>query len=386
MKYTPVGPASRAELRAALLAQYDRAARELPWRADTDPYRILVSEIMLQQTRVETVRRYYGPWLDRFPTIDALASAREDVVLKAWEGLGYYRRARNLHRAARVVRESHGGTIPRTFEGLRGLPGVGEYTAGAVASIAFGAAVPAVDGNVRRVLARLFDAPAPTPAWLRERASELVDPERPGDWNQAVMELGATVCTPRGPRCAACPVAPWCAARAAGTQAERPAPLRKRAVPTSAIALAVIQHRGRLLLEKRPPDGLLAGMWAFPERHLPDDSAEAEERAGTGRPEREAGPDGAPGEEPGRAEALALVRSMGLAVVGEPLPLEPCRHRFTHLEAVYLPWALEVAKCDVVASGEVAWVEAGAPGNRAMPRAQQRVLDSWMRTIGVNTE
>ena len=183
MNDTSIESASCEELQEALLHHYDRSARELPWRRDTDPYRVLVSEIMLQQTRVETVKGYYERWLERFPALDDLACAEEEEVLKAWEGLGYYRRARNLHRAARVVREEHGGVIPTDSAGLLMLPGVGEYTAGAVASISFGERTPAVDGNVRRVLARLFDVSAPKPAWLRETAAGLVNADRPSDWN-----------------------------------------------------------------------------------------------------------------------------------------------------------------------------------------------------------
>ena len=214
MKYTPITPTVIPAVRSALLGHYDREARPLPWRRDTDPYRVLVSEVMLQQTRVETVTGYYDPWLERFPTVRELARAEEDEVLKAWEGLGYYRRARNLHRAAQMVHDDYAGSLPPTYSGLLTLPGVGEYTAGAVASISFGEVVPAVDGNVRRVLARLYDMADPRPAWLRKTAGDLVDPGRPGDWNQALMELGATVCTPRSPECRGCPIAEWCAARA----------------------------------------------------------------------------------------------------------------------------------------------------------------------------
>ena len=201
MKFTPIAPDERSEIRRALLEHYDSTARDLPWRRDSDPYRVLVSEVMLQQTRVETVKGYYVRWLERFPSVETLASAEEDEVLKAWEGLGYYRRARNLRRAALQLREVHGGVVPETYAALRELPGVGEYTAGAVASIAFGVVVPAVDGNVRRVLARLFDVETPRAPWLRSMATSLVDNERPGDWNQALMELGATQCTSRAPRC-----------------------------------------------------------------------------------------------------------------------------------------------------------------------------------------
>jgi A/G-specific adenine glycosylase len=356
-------------LRAALLTAYDRDARDLPWRCETDPYRILVSEIMLQQTRVETVTGYYDAWLDRFPSTEALASASEDEVLKAWEGLGYYRRARNLLRAARMVREEMGGRVPSTVEGLRALPGVGEYTAGAVASIAFGVRAPAVDGNVTRVLARLFDEPKPRPAWLRDTAAGLVDPERPGDWNQALMELGATVCTPRTPACEACPVAGWCAARAAGTQVERPAPKKARPVPGAVIALAVIHDGANVLLERRPPEGLLGGMWAFPERRVPE------------------GADGGPA----REAAVSLADERGLELRAEPVELPECRHRFTHLDARYRPWAIEVRRRPP--SGEaggipgvgaqpdarsLAWVDPTAPGERALPKAQQLVLASWL--------
>ena len=195
--------------RRALLGHFDRSRRALPWRSERTPYRVMVSEFMLQQTRVETVIPYYERWLRRFPGWEALADAGEDEVLRAWTGLGYYRRARNLHRAARVVRERFGGELPKEPAALKRLPGVGEYTAGAVASIAFGRAVPAVDGNVRRVLCRILDVAAPTAGRLREEAARLVDPGRPGDFNEALMELGATVCTPRAPGCGGCPVRGW---------------------------------------------------------------------------------------------------------------------------------------------------------------------------------
>src|SRR5687768_12935276 len=184
-------------MRRALLGFYDAHRRALPWREDPRPYRVWISEVMLQQTRVDAVLPYYRAWMERFPDVRALAAAPLDDVLKAWEGLGYYARARNLHKTALVVHDRMGGELPARAAELRELPGFGEYTAGAVASIAFGERVPAVDGNVRRVLARLFDEPAPSAGWLRERAAALLDRERPGDWNQALMELGATGCTPR---------------------------------------------------------------------------------------------------------------------------------------------------------------------------------------------
>jgi len=195
---------------------------------------------MLQQTRVEAVIPYYRRWLARFPDWPSLAGATDDEVLLAWKGLGYYGRARNLHRTAQVVCERFGGRPPRDPRELRSLPGVGEYTAGAVASIAFGRKVPAVDGNVRRVLSRLLDVGDPTPARLRDEATRLIDPDRPGDFNEALMELGATICTPRSPRCDACPVADECGALAAGTVAERPLRRVRRRVPRVEYAVAVV--------------------------------------------------------------------------------------------------------------------------------------------------
>jgi A/G-specific adenine glycosylase len=355
MKLPPRSPEPFDALRRGLLEHYDEHHRRLPWRGETDPYRILVSEVMLQQTRVETVIDYYGAWLERFPDLESLASADGDDVLEAWEGLGYYRRARNLHAAARVVRERPGGALPETYAELRGLPGIGEYTAGAVASIAFGEVVPAPDGNVRRVLARLFDQPEPKSAWLREAAASLVDPARPGDWNQALMELGATICSPRSPRCTSCPVADWCTARERGTQEERPAAVPRRAPRTATYALAVPHRAGCVLLVRRPPDGLLAGMWAFPEREVAD-----------------------------RAEAGAAATSIALGLgwspsnVAEPLPV--IEHRFTHLHATYVPFLVELtgmrAEGDPVTNKDTVWLDAHVPADIALPVAQRRVLES----------
>ena len=218
-----------AELREAVLTFYARRRRDLPWRRETHPYRLWVSEVMLQQTRVETVVSYYEQWVRRFPDLATLADAPLDDVLRAWSGMGYYRRAHMLHAAAAIVRDVHGGELPSDAEELRRLPGVGEYTAAAVASIAYGRPLAAIDGNVRRVLARLHDEAAPSSSWLRDAAAVLLDQARPGEWNQALMELGATVCTPSRPSCSRCPLSSWCAARAAGTQEQRPAPGRRRA-------------------------------------------------------------------------------------------------------------------------------------------------------------
>ena len=340
----------KSEACSALLDHYDRVQRDLPWRGETDPYRILVSEVMLQQTRVDTVLGYYEPWLKRFPDVETLATAGTDDVLKEWEGLGYYRRARNLHAAAQVVRE-RGGDFPRSYSGLLKLPGVGEYTAGAVASIAFQEPVPAVDGNVRRVLARWYDEEHPTAAWLREKATALVHVMRPGDWNQSLMELGATICTPRAPKCAECPMARWCTANAAGTQETRPAPARKARAKRASFLLAVLEADGSVLLTQRPDEGLLAGMWAFPERLL------------LGAPENLGDFDELP---------AVVAETLGVEPVGPGRGLTTVKHRFSHIHARYKPWVVSV-RTPVLRDG-YSWVRPGQIDGLAVPVAQRKVL------------
>ena len=248
----------------ALLAWYDREKRELPWRGTQDPYRVWLSEIMLQQTRAEAVAPRYEEFLARFPTVEALAAADEEAVLKAWEGMGYYSRARNLRRAAmEVVRR---GGFPRSAKEWQKLPGVGAYTAAAVASIAYHEAAPALDGNQARVLSRLlaFEGTVDTPQRLRAQAEALIDRERPGDYNQALMDLGSGVCTPRAPKCGLCPVAAFCAARAGGdaeSYPHLPPPIARREVEVT-VVLAYLG--GRVLVRRRPSKGLLAGLWEFP--------------------------------------------------------------------------------------------------------------------------
>lgn len=245
-------------------------ARELPWRRLTpsgrrDAYASLVSEAMLQQTQVARVLERFESFLDRFPTIEALAESELDDVLGEWSGLGYYRRARMLHAAAREIVASHGGRVPESVEALGALPGIGRYTAGALASMVFGQRVPIVDGNVRRVLMRL-EGREEGEAWTWRRAESLVEASRePGAFNEGLMELGATVCTPRGPRCDACPVAARCVARAEGRQGEIPAPREGRAKATLHQTSVVVRDtRGRTLVERRGESGLWAGLWQAP--------------------------------------------------------------------------------------------------------------------------
>ena len=258
-----------AAIRTALLAHYDAHRRAMPWRGESDPYRIWVSEVMLQQTRVDTVRERYAPFLSAFPTVARLAEASEDAVLKAWEGLGYYRRARFLRRAALVIRDLPGARVPDTVEALLELPGFGPYTAAAVASIAFGRPAAVVDGNVVRVLARLFDeggdvATAAVRSRIASWASRLLDARRPGDWNQAVMDLGATLCSPRSPRCGECPLAFACRGLASGRAPRLPKKRRKPPTPHVDIAAGLVWRRGRLLIARRRSDDFLGGLWEFP--------------------------------------------------------------------------------------------------------------------------
>jgi A/G-specific adenine glycosylase len=252
-----------------LLDWYDQHARQLPWRTHPEPYRVLVSEIMLQQTRVETVLPYFERWMERFPDVQALAAASQQEVLAAWEGLGYYSRARSLHRAAQQVVEKYGGQIPSEMEELRSLPGVGPYTAAAIASIAFQRDEAALDGNIRRVLARVFnvEVPARSPQGdkiLWELARENLPPDRAGDYNQALMDLGASICTPRRPGCPVCPLESGCQARLLGIQEQRPVKLARREVPHYLVTAAVIWQKAQVLITLRPQDGLLGGMWEFP--------------------------------------------------------------------------------------------------------------------------
>ncbi|MCG8466736.1 MAG: A/G-specific adenine glycosylase [Gemmatimonadetes bacterium] len=250
----------------ALLDWFDGRDRDVPWRDESDPFAILVAEVMAQQTRMESVRPYYHRFRERFPDAASLAAADQDEVLKLWEGLGYYARARNLHAAARVIVKRHDGVVPSAPEALRSLPGVGPYTAGAVASIAFGAPEPAVDGNTRRVLGRLFDLERPSPAALERTARELLAaaPSRAAAVNQALMDLGSLVCTPKNPGCERCPVARGCLALGRGTVPERPA-AKKTAPKRARFERAVATRNGsKTLVARRRRDGLLGGLWEFP--------------------------------------------------------------------------------------------------------------------------
>ena len=254
-----------------LLAWYRDHGRTLPWRRPLhgDPYAVWVSEIMLQQTRVETVIPYFEKWMKLFPTVQALAGASERTVLNAWEGLGYYSRARNFHKAAKIVVEKYNGELPRDLDELGKLPGIGRYTVGALASIVFGMDEPALDGNLKRVYARLFAVSEPVDSPEGEKilwkiARDNLPKGEAADFNQALMDLGALICLPKNPRCLICPVMSLCEARENGTQEIRPVKKPKNESPSYLHAAAVIVKRGRALLAQRPSKGLLGGMWEFP--------------------------------------------------------------------------------------------------------------------------
>ena len=298
----------QSTLAAALLGWYAAAARQMPWRGQSDPYKIWISEIMLQQTRVEAATGYYLRFIAELPDAAALAAVPEDRLLKLWEGLGYYSRARNLRRAAQVIVGQYGGSLPKTARELLQLPGVGEYTAGAVASIAYGERVAAVDGNVLRVMTRVLDDDGDiTRPVTRRRIAQAVlreqPADRPGDFNQALMELGALVCLPQRPQCGDCPLSGMCKAYAAGRPAALPVKKAQAPRKTEQRTVFVLCAGGSAALQKRPPRGLLAGLWEFP--------------ACAGHLSRE--------------QALRQAREWGL----EPQSAEPLpgyRHVFTHRE------------------------------------------------------
>lgn len=338
-----------------LLEWYGANARDLPWRRTRDPYHIWVSEVMLQQTRVETVIPYFERWIAQFPTPEALAAAPEEQVLKAWEGLGYYTRARNLQAAVREVVARYGGEVPADPGALSRLKGVGPYTAGAILSIAFNLPVPAVDGNVLRVMARLYAIADDVSRPATRRAIEalvraLMPPDRAGDFNQALMDFGAVICTPRSPKCLLCPVREFCEGRKAGKEARLPVKgLAKAPRPVERVA-AIIERDGRVLIVRRPAGGLLAGLWELPGGDVP----------------AEASPE----------EALrALLRdALGAEIsVGEHVADET--HVFTHLVWHLRCFRAWLAPRAEVAEGEgVRWVRPGELAAYAFPSIYHRIF------------
>ncbi len=354
-----------AQFAADVLAWFDAFAVDLPWRGSPDLYRVWLSEIMLQQTQIASVIPYFERFLKAYPTVSALANAPLDAVLKQWEGLGYYSRARNLHRAAEIVAHKHEGIFPNTAAGLLELPGVGRYTANAIASMAYGERVPVLDGNVIRVLARLYDIAedvgvASTQTRLWTLAESLLSGQRPGDYNQAMMDLGREVCKARHPRCAKCPISGFCASFANGTQAERPVKAKKAPTPEYALAAGVIRDgQGRYLVGKRPKAGLLGGLWEFPaERCAPDEALD---------------------------HCLARLLGQTLGIQAEPGGELICvRHAFTHFKI-----RLHVFECRYDAGNpqpnaekytEMRWLTLDELNQLAFARADRKVIDFLAQT------
>lgn len=334
MMNTPLfSPLPPAEAVQALLEWYRANARDLPWRRDITPYRVWISEIMLQQTRVEAVKPYFHRFLRTFPDIAALANADETVLLKQWEGLGYYSRARNLQKAARTVMEQYSGALPADLKQLKNLPGIGSYTAGAIASIAFGIPAPAVDGNVLRVLARITGCDADimhphTRVSAEEAVSAIIPSDAPGDFTQAIIELGATVCVPNGEaKCASCPMMPYCTAYKEDRVDTLPVRSKKAPRRIQHRTVLLLKEHDRYMIRRRPSKGLLAGLYELPNKQ------------GTLT----------------RDEAIAFARENGF----QPLHTEtlaPATHIFTHVEwhmtAYLMTGYFEEKEQQIMATGE----------------------------------
>lgn len=340
-----------------LLDWYHTHQRELPWRGAADPYAVLVSEFMLQQTRVETVIPYYKRWMARFPTLESLARAPREDVLRLWEGLGYYRRAHNLHAAATVISAEHGGRLPSDTDTLMRLPGVGRYTAAALRAIAFNQPELALDGNLRRVLARLFDLDVDPrrpqgERRLREEVAPLIPPRRGGDFNQALMDLGSLICTSRNPDCAGCPLNRHCLAFNHGTVSERPVRAARPKLPHLHAAAGVIERDGRVLIGRRPEGKLLGGLWEFP----------------GGKPE--------PEETLPEALARELHEELGVEVtVGEALGT--FSHAYTHFKVTVHAFACRQmsGRPQALDHSEIAWVPIAKLDDYPMGKVDRRIAE-----------
>lgn len=351
------------EVPELLLEWYDRSARVLPWRENPEPYRVWVSEIMLQQTRVEAVKPYYLRFLESLPTVKDLAEAPEELLLKLWQGLGYYNRVRNLQKGARRVMEQFGGTIPASYQALLSLPGVGEYTAGAIASIAFQIPVPAVDGNVLRVFARLLNRREdPSDPAVKQRVRkelEEIIPQRAGDFNQSLMELGATVCLPNGaPLCEKCPLNSLCLAHKLGVEESLPQKEEKKPRRVEERTVFLLRCKGKLALRRRPEQGLLSGLWELP---------------------------GAPGRLT-EEELPELLSSWGVTLAGGLTPCREAKHIFTHVE-----WRMSAWKGEVQTEAEgFAWVTGEELQNSyALPsafRAYFPEMEAMLSNAGTHSE
>ena len=340
-----------SKLAKALLSWFDtQVRRDLPWQANPSPYRVWISEVMLQQTQVDTVKRYFERFIARFPDVAALAAAPQDEVMRLWSGLGYYARARNLHRGAKEIMARHGGQMPASLDELMALPGIGRSTAGAILALAHGQRYPILDGNVKRVLARVFlvgEAPDST-AGLRKlwAQSEACTPRtRVADYTQAIMDLGATLCTRSKPACGRCPLASGCGAFAAGRTQELPVARRRAPRPLRRSHMVFVLAGGRVLLERRPSRGIWGGLWAPPE--FPD------------------------------AEAARTWAAAGFAAAARrPARLPVLRHAFTHFDLDIEPWVIELSgTAAVVADGDSRWHELESVREVGLPAPVARLLE-----------
>jgi len=360
---TPSGTGHPERLTRKLLAWYAASQRDLPWRHTRDPYRIWLSEVMLQQTQVATVIPYYNEFLSRYPDARALAAAPLDDVLKRWEGLGYYARARNFHRAVRAVVASHGASVPDDPALFGELPGVGEYTVAAVQSIAFGHPLAVVDGNVKRVIARVLalEASVDSPAGKRRvqtEASRLLGSAPPGDFNQALMELGALVCRPLSPACDECPWQNDCAAYSQGEPERFPVRAPKKVVPRAHIAVGVVYRSGRVLITRRAESGMLGGLWEFPGGKV---------RAG----------------ESAEAACVREIREEVSLRVKVEEHIARVRHAYTHLHVEIDVFACRPQPGDVVLDGPVdyRWIRPGETGRFAFPKANHKFIPAVRETL-----
>ena len=347
----------RDEFREILLTWFKKHKRELPWRGIDDPYQIWVSEIMLQQTQVRKVVGYYERFIDKFPDIYQLADANLQDVLKVWEGLGYYARARNLHKAAKIVVKDLDGVVPDDYDTFRELPGVGDYSAAAVLSIACNAPFAAVDGNIKRVLARLFMMNTPindasSTKLFQQKADDLLDMKEPGLFNQAMMELGATVCRPQSPTCLVCPVNTFCNAFQAKRQDEFPYRIKKEKVPEHEMAAGIIYKDTEVLIVQRPLEGLLGGLWEFPNGRISEIET-AEE-----------------------ACIRYITEVVNLSVTNIKY-LTRVKHAFTHFKIVVDVFQCEYHSGEVVLNGPIdaKWVKLTSLHDFPLPRATHKILE-----------
>lgn len=348
---------SKPDFQKTLLSWFEKHQRNLPWRGIQDSYRIWISEVMLQQTQVKKVLDYFEKFIERFPSVKQLADSPLQDVLKVWEGLGYYARARNLHKAANVIMKEYDGEIPKEYEKFRKLPGVGDYSAAAVMSIAYDKPYAAVDGNVKRVLARLYqlDEPINDTASARvfqQNANELLDKQQPGLFNQAMMELGATVCRPQSPTCLVCPVSMFCEVFHTSSQNEYPHRRKTEAIPEHQMAAGIIYRDSKVLIVQRPLNGLLGGLWEFPNGRIIENETT----------------------EQGCIRNISEV--VNLTVTNQKY-LTRVKHAFTHFKIVVDVFECQYESGELVLNGPIdaKWVDVAEIRDYPLPRATHKFLD-----------